>query len=99
MHVQGENVVGIVSQFPFFFLSIGARSEIVGPELQNPGETVGLRVPVCGFRKTFPWVRGTPSSGVSKKLMEPQSEYRLPQISPSVQGAQPDAGLKNSREA
>lgn len=99
MRVQGEMLWALFPSLSLL-LSIGAHSEIVDPGLQNPEESVGLRVPGYGFRKTFPWMRDTPSSGVSKKLMEPQNEYRLPQISPSVLGgASLMQALRDSMEA
>lgn len=50
------------------FVSCRARSEIAGSGLQNPGESVGLRVPVDVFRKKFLWLGETLSHVVSKKL-------------------------------
>lgn len=98
MRVQGEMLWALFPSLPSFVhwsTLRNCRSGITAPE-----ESVGLRVPGYGFRKTFPWMRDTPSSGVSKKLMEPQNEYRLPQISPSVLGgASLMQALRDSMEA
>lgn len=67
VNLPGENDVGSVPQSPSLSFH-GARSEIVSPGSEIPGECAGLRVPDYGFRKKFPWMGDSLSSRMRRKL-------------------------------
>lgn len=88
VRVQGENVVGGVSQLPFFVLWSTLRSCRSG--LQSLGELRSLLM--SSGRSCLGDRRYSRHPSEQEALKEPRNELRLPQLSPSAQVCQPSAG-------